>query len=430
MKNYNTSLSTVNGKHLMEKDVTPVRYIIDDLIPAGVHILAGSPKIGKSWLSLWLCLSVANGTDVWDFKTHKGGVLYMALEDSENRLQSRLRKLNMPVPENIHFTITAGDLDSGLLNQLEDFMRNHPDTSLIVIDTFQKIRGSLKEGTLYANDCKEMGLIKAFADKYNIAIVLVHHAKKGFELDPQDYISGTNGIAGTADTNLILKRHHRYESIADFSVSGRDVSAREMQLSLNDINCIWEKVLDSQVEKDEQRIPKLIKAFLEKEKTFVGTATELCHKLEAMFNESFTANSLGKKLNNCQFVLKKHGITYDNTRNHDKRQISLTLDLPEKEQKESDDLKADESVLHEEFVSKNSELGHSSGDEVGQTYGQVYRERLVMFEPEKEDSEDEYIPRSVKANDYHSTQIHHKPRTMQDENFQEESFSFRMQDKL
>ena len=128
--------------------------------------------------------------------------------------------------------------------------------------------------------------------------------------------------------------------------------------------------------------------------------------------------------------MKKYGITYDNTRNHDKRQISLTLDLPEKEQKKSDDLKADESVLHEEFVSKNSELGHSSGDEVGQTYGQVYRERLVMFEPEKEDSEDEYIPRSVKVNDYHSTQIHHKPRTMQDENFQEESFSFRMQDKL
>lgn len=425
MKNYNTSLSTVNGKHLMEKDVTPVRYIIDDLIPAGVHILAGSPKIGKSQLSLWLCLSVANGTDVWDFKTHKGGVLYMALEDSENRLQSRLRKLNMPVPENIHFTITAGDLDSGLLNQLEDFMRNHPDTSLIVIDTFQKIRGSLKEGTLYANDCKEMGLIKAFADKYNIAIVLVHHAKKGFELDPQDYISGTNGIAGTADTNLILKRHHRYESIADFSVSGRDVSAREMQLSLNDINCIWEKVLDSQVEKDEQRIPKLIKAFLEKEKTFVGTATELCHKLEAMFNESFTANSLGKKLNNCQFVLKKHGITYDNTRNHDKRQISLTLDLPEKEQKESDDLKADESVLHEEFVPKNSELGHSSRDEVEQTYGQVYRERLVMFEPEKEDSEDEYIPRSYKANNYHSEQVH-KHRMTEDEEFIGDTFSFKM----
>lgn len=426
MMNYSTSLSTVNGKHLMEKDVTPVRYIIDDLIPAGVHILAGSPKIGKSWLSLWLCLSVANGTDVWDFKTHKGGVLYMALEDSENRLQSRLRKLNMPVPENIHFTITASDLDSGLLDQLDDFICNHPDTGLIVIDIFQKIRGSLKEGTLYANDCKEMGLIKAFADKYNIAIVLVHHAKKGFELDPQDYISGTNGIAGTADTNLILKRHHRYESIADFSVNGRDVSAREMQLSLNDINCIWEKVLDSQVEKDEQRIPKLIKAFLEKEKTFVGTATELCHKLEAMFNESFTANSLGKKLNNCQFVLKKHGITYDNTRNHDKRQISLTFDLPEKEQKESDDLMADELVLNEEFDSKDGELGHTSIDEVEHTYGQVHRERLVMYEPEKKNFEDEFTPSSCGVNEVQSEQVHHGPRTMDGEEFVGDTFSFKM----
>ena len=66
MMNYERSLSTINGKHLMEKDVKPVRYIVDDLIPAGVLMLAGSPKIGKSWMSLWLCLSVANGTDVWD----------------------------------------------------------------------------------------------------------------------------------------------------------------------------------------------------------------------------------------------------------------------------------------------------------------------------------------------------------------------------
>ena len=426
MMNYNTSLSTISGKHLMEKDVIPVRYIIDDLIPAGVHILAGSPKIGKSWLSLWLCLSVANGTDVWDFKTHKGGVLYMALEDSENRLQSRLRKLNMPVPENIHFTITASDLDSGLLNQLEDFMHNYPDTSLIVIDTFQKIRGSLKEGTLYANDCKEMGLIKAFADKYNIAIVLVHHAKKGFEMDPQDYISGTNGIAGTADTNLILKRHHRYESVADFSVSGRDVTAREMQLSLNDINCIWEKLLDSCVQKDEQKVPRLIKVFLEKEKTFVGTATELCHKLKELFNEDFSANSLGKTLSKCQFVLVKQGIIYDNSRNHDKRQISLTLANPEKEQKESDDLMADELVLNEEFDSKDGELGHTSIDEVEHTYGQVHRERLVMYEPEKKNFEDEFTPSSDGVNEVQSEQVHHGPRTMDGEAFVGDTFSFKM----
>ena len=426
MMNYNTSLSVINGKHLMEKELTPVRYIIDDMISAGVHILAGSPKIGKSWMSLWLCLSVANGTDVWDFKTHKGGVLYMALEDSPNRLQSRLRKLNMPVPDNIHFTLTASDLDSGLLDQLENFMQEHPDTSLIVIDTFQKIRGSLKESSLYANDCKEMGLIKAFADKHNIAIILVHHAKKGFEMDPQDSISGTNGIAGTADTNLILKRHSRYESLAVFSIGGRDVTAREMQLLLRDTDCIWEKILDSQVEKDEQRIPKLIKAFLEKEKTFVGTATELCHKLKELFNEDFSANSLGKTLSKCQFVLVKQGIIYDNSRNHDKRQISLTLANPEMEQKESDDLTADELVLNEEFDSKNGELGHTSIDEVEHTYEQVHRERLVMYEPEKKNFEDEFTPSSDGVNEVQSEQVHHRPRTIDGEAFVGDTFSFKM----
>ena len=78
----------------------------------------------------------------------------------------------MPVPDNVHFTLTAGDLDSGLLDQFEKFMQDYPDTSLIVIDTLQKVRGSFREGTFYANGCKDMGLIKAFADKYNIAIDL------------------------------------------------------------------------------------------------------------------------------------------------------------------------------------------------------------------------------------------------------------------
>ena len=429
MMNYNTSLSTINGKHLMEKDVKPVRYIVDDLIPAGVLMLAGSPKIGKSWMSLWLCLSVANGTDVWELKSHKCDVLYMALEDSENRLQTRLRKLNMPVPENIHFALTSGDLDSGLLYQLDDFMCNHPDTGLIVIDIFQKIRGSLKEGTLYANDCKEMNMLKAFADKHNIAVVLVHHAKKGSESDPQDTISGTNGIAGSADNNLILKKHSRYESVAVLSILGRDVTSRELHLSMNDINCIWEKLADTFEQKESERLSKMLRALLEKEKTFVGTATELCDKLKAMFHESFAANSLGKKLSCYRAVMKKYDIVYDNTRLHDKRQISLKLNIPEDETKEPDDLKTDDSVLHEEVVQETDELDCIPKEEIEFAEGEVFRERLVMYKPENEGSEDEYIPRSSKANDYHGEQIHHKPRMMDGEEFPRNSFSIRMNEE-
>lgn len=271
---FNLTTKPVSAGELMKKEKKPINFVVEKFMSQGVHFLAGSPKIGKSWMSLWLCLSVANGTDVWDLKSHKCDVLYMALEGSENRLQTRLRKLNMPVPENIHFALTSGDLDSGLLYQLDDFMCNHPDTGLIVIDIFQKIRGSLKEGTLYANDCKEMNMLKAFADKHNIAIVLVHHAKKGFEADPQDSISGTKGIAGSADNNLILKKHSRYESVAVLSILGRDVTSRELHLSMNDINCVWEKLADTFEQKESERLSKMLRALLEKEKTFVGTATD------------------------------------------------------------------------------------------------------------------------------------------------------------
>ena len=105
---------------------------------------------------------------------------------------------------------------------------------------------------------------------------------------------------------------------------------------MNEINCIWEKLSDTFEEKESERLSKMLRALLEKEKTFAGTATELCDKLKAMFHESFTANSLGKKLNCYRAVMKKYDIVYDNTRLHDKRQISLQLDLPENETKESD----------------------------------------------------------------------------------------------
>ena len=119
MMNYNTSLSTINGKHLMEEELKPIRYIIDDMISAGVHILAGSPKIGKSWMSLWLCLSVANGTDVWDFKAHKGGVLRgcTALLDAIGGAIRHIGNIHKyarheDVPENTMFVITTDGMEN------------------------------------------------------------------------------------------------------------------------------------------------------------------------------------------------------------------------------------------------------------------------------------------------------------------------------
>ena len=89
------TLSTIDADTLMSTSLPPTRFIIDRLLPQGLHILAGAPKVGKSWLALWLCLQVAQGTSVWDFPTHRGTVLYLCLEDSLTRIQSRLFQITV-----------------------------------------------------------------------------------------------------------------------------------------------------------------------------------------------------------------------------------------------------------------------------------------------------------------------------------------------
>lgn len=167
-----------------------------------------------------------------------------------------------------------------------------------------------------------------------------------------------------------------------------------------------------------------------KEKSFVGTATELCSKLNEMYHESFAANSLGKKLNCYRIVMKKYGINYDNTRIHDKRQISLTLNLPSKESKEPDGLEEKVSLSSKETVPRLDGSRCISRDEFEFKEGQVYRERLDMYVEDKDAYTVENIKKAAHLHAERAKRAQHKSRTMEDENFQEETFSFRMQDKL
>ena len=59
-------LNTIDGAFLMSQPLRPPNFVVDTLIAQGLHILAGSPKVGKSWLALWLAVTVAKGELVWD----------------------------------------------------------------------------------------------------------------------------------------------------------------------------------------------------------------------------------------------------------------------------------------------------------------------------------------------------------------------------
>lgn len=128
-------LQTISGETLMSKPLQPMNFVVDTLLSQGLHILAGSPKAGKSWLALWLAVTVAKGEAVWKMPVKQGTTLYLCLEDSQLRIQNRLFEITDDAPANVHFCTECNALGRGLEEQLESFVATYPDTVLVIIDT-------------------------------------------------------------------------------------------------------------------------------------------------------------------------------------------------------------------------------------------------------------------------------------------------------
>ena len=172
-----TKLETITAEDLQNRTYEPTHFLVDELIPEGLHILAGAPKIGKSWLALWLCLCISQGQPLWNFATTQGEALYLSLEDSFQRIQTRLFDLTEDAPPTLHFAIMADTLKHGLEQQIEQFLMEHPTTKLVVIDTLQRVRGTGSDSNLYANDYHDIGILKQLADRRQIAILLMVQQK-------------------------------------------------------------------------------------------------------------------------------------------------------------------------------------------------------------------------------------------------------------
>lgn len=281
-------LSVISAEELHEKAIEPVHYVVDEIIPTGLDIIAAPSKYGKSWLSLDLCLSVASGGWFLGHATSRCGCLYLALEDSERRLKERMERLlsGRRPPSNFYYATNSHTIDDGLFEELEDFLKKHPETGLIIIDTLQKVRGvaHMKEGA-YATDYREIGALKTFADKHKIALILIHHLRKmRDDGDVFAMLSGTNGIMGAADTIFVLMKERRSSETATLSIVGRDVESAEITVQFNRDTCKWENlgdadwVAEQRALNDYQQSPlvKTIKALLKQSGgRWRGTAKQL-----------------------------------------------------------------------------------------------------------------------------------------------------------
>ena len=297
--------------------------VIDGLLYAGAYILAGAPKIGKSFLVAQIAYHISTGQKLWEYEVHQGTVLYLALEDDYQRIQSRIFMMyGVEDTPNLHFATAAGKIGNGLDEQLENFMREHPDTKLIIIDTMQKIREVGGEAYSYASDYDIIGRLKQFADKHCICVLTVHHTRKQPAGDSFEMISGTTGLLGCADGSLLMQKKKRTALDATIDVVGRDQQDQILYLKKNPETQIWnlEKTENELHQEPPDPILEAVAAFVSDE--WFGSPTELREPLQV----DIQPNTLTKHLNvNAGRLFHEHNIQYENSRTHAGRRIKLTL---------------------------------------------------------------------------------------------------------
>ena len=235
----------ITAAELVDTDLPEPRWAVEDILPAGLAILAGKPKVGKSFMVLDILLNVAGleGQALDAYDVEHGDALYLALEDTQRRLQSRLRKLlaGRKAPERLHlFTDWPKFGPKSRGDQLlVEWLEAHPDTRLVVIDTFAKARQRRgRDGNVYDEDYQAVAGIKAHADRAGVAVLVLHHLRKMAAEDPLEEISGSMGVSGAADTIWVLKRTRSSRSGTMF-VTGRDVTENEIAVTWPEDTLHW-----------------------------------------------------------------------------------------------------------------------------------------------------------------------------------------------
>ena len=324
------NLPTVTMRELYENVYQSRPPVIDGLLYSGTYLFAGAPKVGKSFLVAQLAYHVSTGQKLWGYDVNPGTVLYLALEDDYQRLQERMyRMFGVEGTNKLHFAVYAKQLGKGLDEQLDKFMREHPDTRLIIIDTLQKVREMGGEAYSYADDYQIVGRLKQFADRKGLCLLVVHHTRKTPAGDKFEMISGTTGLLGCADGALILQKEKRTDSTATLDVVGRDQPDQRIHLIRDEVRLTWDF---DHAERELWREPpdpllvKLSELVTVERPIWSGTATELV----GILGVEMTAIALAMRLNvRAGKLMNDYNIRYESSRKHTGRMITLTLTAQE-----------------------------------------------------------------------------------------------------
>jgi hypothetical protein len=236
--------STATAEALSTMTFEPIKYVIPGVIVEGLTLLAGKPKIGKSWLLMHAAIAVATpggGFTLGDIHCIEGDVLDCALEDNLRRVQSRMTKLlgiSLPWPKRLTFQTEMRRLADGGLDFIRSWIEKVERPRLVIIDTLAMVKTpKTRAQTQYEADYDSVLELRRLANQHNIAIVLVHHLRKAEADDAFDTISGTLGLTGAVDTVLVIKRDTHGSYV--LHGKGRDLSEIEKAMTFNVETCVW-----------------------------------------------------------------------------------------------------------------------------------------------------------------------------------------------
>ena len=294
---------------LAEMDFEPIQWIIPDLIPTGLTVLAGASKIGKSFLCWNLAFAVAmQGRALSiDIETQRN-VLYLALDDSERQLKSRHRYIldGDSHPQNVFYISDEYQIklnDRGI-HQLEK-MIDETEAELVIVDTLAQVKPETKNShgkTAYDIDYNALIPIRQFANRKNIGIILVTHTRKGVDLDnPFNEIQGSTGIQAGCDTLLMLKRDS--DKGITLSATGRTVMNKEWVVELKE-GGIWDIVGETDDLTDSEAYNDVIKVLLDAEGEPL-TAVEIAERLES--KKDTISKRLRRMLDENKVIKVGHG---------------------------------------------------------------------------------------------------------------------------
>lgn len=225
---------------LLKMQFPPVNWIVEGLIGEGLTMIVGAPKIGKSWFVLGLALAAAQeeGRFLGQLPATAKGVLYLALEDTDRRLQSRLKKMGAMETNNFQIATQWKD---GLIG-LKNYLSSHKDIDLVIIDTLARF-ADIEDMNAYAETTNALAGIKRIADDLKIAIVVIHHAGKGKNIKPgkgYDWMEsalGSTGLTGTTDSTIYIFRERENgegqtgnKRAGELRVTGRDSADQKYKL--------------------------------------------------------------------------------------------------------------------------------------------------------------------------------------------------------